>query len=73
MAKSQKLTRVRISRPSERGRSKMNILVDADPRLKVGSVVTLKDSENPEAKWIIDKIHETFDRADINYGWNNNI
>ena len=51
----------------------MNILVDADPRLKVNCLLTLKDSEDPQAKWLVEHVHETLDRTDINYGWNNNI
>lgn len=69
MAKSQQLTRVEISN----GPSKMNVLVDADSRLKPGTAITLKDSDTPQNRWTIVKVHETIDRADINYGWNNNI
>lgn len=80
MAKSERLTRVEIfylgmPEPKKKtGRvEKMNVLVDTHPLLLVGNTVTLKSSEEPDKVWTILNVHETLNRADINYGWNNNI
>lgn len=43
-----------------------------DPRLKHGSLVTLK--EIPDRVWQVTEIYDrTLDRKDIKRGWNNNI
>tara|TARA_R110000868_G_scaffold79604_22_gene226447 strand:+ start:407 stop:604 length:198 start_codon:yes stop_codon:yes gene_type:complete len=43
-----------------------------DPRVKIGSMIKLKDI--PDRIWIVSKIYEgSRDRADIKRGWNNNI
>ena len=84
MAKSAELIRVHLASitPLDPKRNaladthhmqKMNVYVDNDPRLKLGSEITLKDSENPEQLWVVMEMHEVVKRTDINVGWNNNI
>ena len=64
MAKSKELRRVHIQSVLPRGTSsdhkplkKMNVYVDNDPRMKVGSQITLKDSEMPSIMWEITEMH----------------
>lgn len=68
MAKSETLTRYELLafNSSER----MNVLLDND-FLNPGQQVTL--DEIPDKKWIVMHRHETFRRASINRGWDNNI
>ena len=80
MAKSERLTRVELIHMEMGGTrwgtgkvERMNVLVDTHPLLLIGNRVTLKSSDDPTKEWTILNVHETLNRADINYGWNNNI
>ena len=42
-------------------------------RAKEGDSVTLKDSDDPERLWKIEKAYSAIDSGNINRGWDNNI
>lgn len=45
-----------------------------EDKVKIGSVITLKDSDNPMRKWEILSIDsEPVEQSSINRGWHNNI
>lgn len=44
-----------------------------EPKIKVGDVVTLKDSDDPTRRWDVLSVGEPRDRSEIHRGWHNNI
>lgn len=79
MARSEQLMRVHLTRKVEAPdthtlvEERMNVLVDYDPRVKRGVCITLKDSEDPDKRWLVESTGEVLNRIDIKVGWNNNI
>ena len=56
----------------EESHSVLLVWLDHDPRVKEGSLISLK--EVPDRKWRVVNIYPTsLQRTDIKRGWNNNI
>lgn len=57
----------------ESGTSHMVCLVMTDPRIKVGTEITLKDSEDPTQLWEVISLGQPLQRQYIHSDWHNNI
>lgn len=43
-----------------------------EPKVKVGNLVTLKDTDEPSRLWEVLRVGREHERSDIKRGWNNN-
>lgn len=43
-----------------------------EAKVKVGNLITLKDTDEPQRKWKVLSVGREHDRSDIKRGWNNN-
>ena len=45
-----------------------------EDKIKVGNLITLKDSDNPSRRWeVVSVDSDPVEQSSINRGWNNNI
>lgn len=47
--------------------------VEADPTIKIGSKITLKDYKDPKRLWEVKFVGPSQKTSDIKRGWDNNI
>ena len=65
------VTQVTLKRPVSGGNSLLTTWLPADPRIKVGLVITIKPYTR--TYWRVDKVFSTLERdMTKNHGWDNN-